>query len=622
MSVMALDTPQFFDDHDGWIAHVIVGRLAPNVSLDQALSATDVVFQRFVEEPSNRWVRTANRNSHRSAALVPAARGTAGLRDQYSTPLFVLMTMVAIVLSIACANVANLLLARATTRTREIAVRLSIGAGRLRLLRQLLTESLLLALLGGVAGVLIATFGTGRILSLLAGGPSPLTIDATVNVRVLAFTAAVVLLTGIGFGLVPAFRSTRLDLTSALKEGTVTLRKARRPVIGQPLVVAQIALCVVILAAAALLSRSLANLRGFDAGFDRRNMLLANIDSSNTAVARQGLQPYLDLLGRLRRLPGVQSAALSTRTPIDFSSQVRRIDVRGVAPTPGQGVSSNVVTPEYFQTFGIRLVRGRGLAEGDRQGAPRVAVVSASMANFYFRGGDPIGETFLLGGDKERTTIVGVVEDVRHEFLRTEMPPKMVYTSLSQSAAALDGSVGVPTTLTVALRVQSPAALIDDVRREVRASSRDLLVPYVRTMEEQIDATLVPEHLLAALSGAFGAVALALACVGLYGVMSYNVGRQTREIGIRMALGAFPRTVLYGVLRDTFTIAAVGIVVGLLVALAATRALSTFLFDLSPRDPVALVAAAGLLLAVALAAGFVPARHAATVDPVRALRNE
>jgi ABC-type antimicrobial peptide transport system permease subunit len=363
--------------------------------------------------------------------------------------------------------------------------------------------------------VLIAIWGTGGILSLLAAGPSPLTIDATVNLRVLAFTAAVVLLTGVGFGLVPAFRSTRLDLTSALKEGTVTHRRVRRPVIGQPLVVTQVALCVVILAAAALLSRSLANLRGFDAGFDRLSLLLANVDSSNVAPARPGLQLYADVLGRLRELPGVESAALSTRTPIDFSSQVRRIDVGGVLPSPGQGVSLNVVTPEYFQTFGIRLIRGRGLTDGDRQGAPRVAVVSESMATFYYRGRDPIGETFLLGGDKERTTIVGVVEDVRHEFLRTETPPKMVYSPLSQSAVALDGSAGVPNTLTVALKtLQNPAALTDDVRREIRASSRDLLLSYVRTMEEQIDAALVPEHLLAALSGAFAVVALALACVG------------------------------------------------------------------------------------------------------------
>ena len=624
MSVMALDRPGYFDDHDGWIGQVIVGRLAAGVSEHAALGAVDVIFQRFMEEPANQWARKVNRDSYRAAALMPASRGTRGFRDQYGTPLVVLMAMVGVVLLIACANVANLLLARATARSREIAVRLSIGASRLRLLRQLLTESVLLAMLGGIVGVLLASWGTSAILSLLSIGPSPMTLDAPVNLRVLAFTASIVLVTAIGFGLVPAFRSTRLDLKASDGDRAVTVPGLRGRGLGKPLVVVQVALCVVLLAAAALLMRSFDKLRSFDAGFDRQHLLLADVNAPLSVLRRPDtLGAYLGLLERVQTLPGVRVAALATRTPIDFSSQLRKIDVRGVPWTPGDGVSTNAVTPDYIRTFGIRLIRGRDLTATDHRGAPRVALVSESMARFYFPSSDPIGETLQLGGEKDRTTIIGIVEDVRHEQLRTTEPPRMVYTALAQVGTALDGSANLPSSMTIAvLHSQNNSALTAAVRREVRAASTDLLVPYVRTMEAQIDASLLPEHLLAALSTGFGSVALVLACVGLYGVMSYNVGRQTREIGIRMALGAAPRTVLYAVLRDVFTIAGTGVLAGLLIALAATQPLSAFLFNLSPRDPMTLGATAVLLLAVALVAAWLPARHAAAVDPVRALRSE
>jgi putative ABC transport system permease protein len=624
MAVLALDTPEFLDARDGWVGLVIVGRLAPGVREEQALTVVDLLLQQFLDEPESRWVRAATRDGHRSAALVPAARGTWALRTQYAKPLWLAMAMVGIVLLMACANIANLLLARARARAREIAVRLSIGAGRRRLVRQLLTESLVLALCGGAAGIMVAIWGTDAILSLFAVGPSPLLIDTSLNVRVLAFTAAVVVLTGIGFGVVPAFRSTRLDLAPALKDGAVTLDGTRGPTLGRALVVAQIALCVLIVTAAGLLARSLGNLQSFNAGFDRENILLADVDAAATTLSpggRVGL--YSDLLERLRALPGVRSASLSTRSPIDFSSQVRRIDVPGVPVVPGQGVSTNMVTPEYFETFGIHLIQGRGFAAQDRQNTPRVALVSESMARFYFGSSDPIGRTFQLGGGQQKTTIVGVVEDVRHERLRLDVPPKMIYTLLAQRTAALDGTAGVPNQLTVTLRTNmDPGALASTLRNEVRAVSKDVMVPYLRTMNEQIDAALVPEQLLAMLSTGFAVVALLLACIGLYGVMAYNVTRRTREIGIRMALGALPRTVLYRVLRETFAVSTMGVALGSLIALAVTRALSTFLFGLTPHDPATLLGTGRLLLLVSLVAGFLPARHAATVDPVRVLRNE
>jgi predicted permease len=621
MSVMALDTPKFFDDHTGWIGLVVVGRLAPDVREAEAAAAVDRVFQEFVAEKENQWVRTINPGSFRSAALVSASRGTWGLRNRYGEPLWILMAMVAVVLLIACANIANLLLAQAGARAREIAVRLSIGAGRARLVRQMLTESLLLAFLGGVVGVTLAAWGTQAILSLIAIGPSPLALDTSLNVRVLAFTAGLVLLTGIGFGLVPAFRSTRLDLTPALKEGAAAGRAPARRTLGNALVVVQVTLCVLIVSAAILLSRSLGNLHGFDAGFHRTNILLANLDLGATAVPPVGRSRlYSDMVERLRALHGVQSVSLSFRTPIDFSSQSMKIEIPGGLPSsPKRDVTTNTVSPEYFRTFGIALVAGRPLTADDRRGTPRVALVSTGMARFFYGDADPIGRTFTLGTDQEPTTIVGVVKDARHEFLRP-VAPRAVYLPLAQHRAE-DG--GLPSQLTVALRTGlDPLDLAATVRNQVRAVDPAAMVPYLRTMEQQIEASLVPERLLATLSAWFAAVSLVLACVGLYGVVSYNVTRRTREIGIRIALGAGPRAVLYRVLRETFAVSTGGVVLGLLIALAATRALSTFLFDVAPDDPATLLATGGLLLVVALLSGLAPAQRAASVDPVQALRNE
>ena len=622
ISMMLLDAPGFLTNYDSWIGLFILGRLAPNVTEKEALAAVDVTFQQFLSETENRGARANSRDASRSAALVPAAKGMWNLRRQYGKPLWLSMAMVAVVLLIACANIANLLFARASARAREIAVRLSIGAGRARLVRQLLTESLLLAVCGGAAGVFIAIWGTQTIVALLAAGPYPLVIDAGVNGRVLGFTAAVVLLTGVGFGLMPAFQSTRLELTPTLKDGPRSPHDDQRRTFGKALIVAQVALCVLVVTAAGLLSRSLANLHGLDAGFDRENILLADVDISAAMLppaVRQRV--YAEMLERLRTAPGVLTASVSARTPIDSSSQVRRIEVTGVPVVPGQGVSTNVVTSDYFHLFGIDLIRGRGLTVDDRQG--NVAVVSESMAKFYFGDSDPIGRDFQLGSEKTRSTIVGVVKDSRHERLRKETPPQMVYRPFVESSTLLDGSSAVPSELTIALRTQfDPAALVPTVRSEIRAVRNDALVSWIRTMEEQIDATLVPERLLTSLSTWFAGIALVLACVGLYGVMAYNVSRRTREIGIRIALGAHPRKVLTHVLRETFVTLTVGLVLGLAIAVAATRTLSTFLFGLTPHDPATLLSTTALLLTTAMLAGFMPARHAAAVDPVRALKNE
>jgi predicted permease len=621
MSVRALDDAQFLDDHGGWTGMRIVGRL--KVGESQALAAVDALFQQYMVEPENRWARDAGSTHFKSAALVPAARGDQDLRLRYATALTVLMAMVGVVLLIACANVANLQLARAAARAKEIAVRASIGASRRRLVRQLLTESFLLACCGGALGLLVAVWSTSVILALFETGQNPVLIDVTLNIRVLAFTTAVSVLTGVAFGLVPAFRATRVDLTPALKESGDIATRGRRSTVATTLVVTQIALCVLVISTAGLLVRSLRNLRSLDTGFARHKVLLFNLDLAGPAFSPDRRHTfYADLLDRLRGLPGVESVSSSTRSPIDDTRVLRRIDVPGFQSTERHGVSTNVVTPGYFQTFGMRLIRGRGFGAEDRPATPRVAVVGESMARFYFGQSDPIGRTFVLGGEKDATTIVGVVQDVRHERMR-EAPPKMVYTLLAQSASVVTfgGGSAVPQRVSVAIRSQgTPGGLAASVGTEVRGLSRDAMVSYVRTMEQQVDAALVRERVLASLSTGFGLLALALACVGLYGVMSYSVARRGREIGIRIALGASRMTVLQQILRETLAVALAGVALGLGAALAATQIVSRFLFELTPRDPLTLAMAASLLLLTTAVAGFLPARRAAHVDPMQALR--
>jgi predicted permease len=392
---------------------------------------------------------------------------------------------------------------------------------------------------------------------------------------------------------------------------------------GQLLIVVQVALSVVLVAAAGLLARSLATIQGFDAGFDRENVVLADVDVAIAGPSGQRTLLYGQLLDRVASMPGVRSASLSTRSPIDMSWQVRRINVPGVPARPDDGVSSNIVTPEYFDTLGIALIRGRTFTNGDRSGSPRVAVVSESMARAYFGDAEALGRTFQLGGDKEATEIVGIVQDALHERLRAETMPWMVYLPLAQALEPSDPRLSVPTQLTIVARVdrdaRSTAGLLAE---ELRLVNPDVLVPYLRTMRQQVSATLVPERLLTMLSSALAVLAMLLACVGLYGLIAYRVTGRTREIGIRIALGAGSRTVVGRVLRETLSVTIVGVVIGTLLALGTTRTVAAFLFRVSPHDPLTFVATAGMLLVVALVAAFVPARRASRIDPMVALRCE
>jgi predicted permease len=623
MYVRAIGEPTFLSARDGWVSLTLVARRNPDVPLERANAAVDAIFQRYWMEPENEWAREKGAPS-RTGELLPAARGSEQLRENYRTALLVLMAMVALVLLIACSNVANLLLARATVRAREVALRMSIGAGRARLIRQHLTESLLLSLLGGALGLAIAAPASKVILSLLDTGRRAVLLDVSLNARVLIVSAAISIATGIVFGLAPALRATRVDLAPALKDIEVARSRRFRLATGKSLVVAQLALCVVLVATAALLIETLRKLKHIETGFERANIVMFNVETYNaTFTTDRRIAFYSTLQERLQAIPGVSSVSLAKRSPIDMGTERRRFEVPGVAPRAGQeGVSGNVVTPGYFQAFGIRVLRGRGFTEADRAGAPNVTVISEAVAKSYFDKVDPLGRTVSLGGEKTAMTIVGIVADVRHERLR-EPPPPMLYTALAQPTESFDGTFGYPGHQTAILRTTAdPSTIAASARQIVRDLDPSVPVSYVRSMEQQLDAALMRERLLAHLSGAFGTLALVLAFVGLYGLMSYSVAQRTREIGIRMALGATRPLVLWQVLRETTVVSVVGLAIGMAVAVASTRVISAFLFDLTPRDPATLSIVAALLLGTTLIAGYLPARRAALLDPTRALKTE
>jgi predicted permease len=619
IAVRAIGDPEYLTDHGTWTDLTIVGRLAPGVTAAAALAPVDTVLQRYMADPKNNWIAKNNPDAFAVAALVPAARGSGGLRRQYETALMVLMGMVSIVLLIASVNVANLLLVRNAARAREVAIRMCVGGGRGRLIRQFLTESLLLAIAGGALGVVFAIWGTAAIMRLFNAVETPLLIDVSPSGRVLAFTGAISLLTGIAFGLVPAFASTRVDLTPALKEGTLAQR-GRRWSMSHALVGSQVALSIVVLAIAALLARSLYNLKAVDAGFERGNLLLFTLDTNATALPAAGrLDVYRAIIERVGALPGVTAVSGSTSSPIRPGGNARGLVVPATVPDTieASAAFTNLVSPTYFDTLGIRVLRGRVFTDLDTRDSQPVAVVNETMATFWAGDKDPLGMTLSFRGNPDlKLTIVGVVQDTHQMNLR-DAPLRTVYSPLTQPESS------TPSNVTVEVRTaMTPATLGPAIRDVVREVSRDVVLRYVRTIDEQINASLVRERVMATLSGAFAVLALVLSAIGLFGVMSYSVTRRSREIGIRMALGAGRGIVLGQVLTQTIVIAAIGTAVGVGASLFATRTLEAFLFGLSDRDPGTLAAVAIALLTTSFLAGLLPARRAATLDPVQAIKTE
>jgi macrolide transport system ATP-binding/permease protein len=600
-----------------WIE--IMGRLRPGVRLAQAQAALAPQFHQWVDA-------TAENDRERAQlpglVLTQGSSGLGSLRRQYSKPLYVLLTLVGLILAIACANVANLLLARASARRREMALRLSVGASRFRVVRQLLTETVLLASIGGVLGVAIAIWGIRFLTLLLAGGQADFTLHAELNWRVLGVAAALSLLTGVLFGLAPAFESTRVDLVSSLKEAR-TGRDGGRSFwgagLGRALVGGQIALSLLMLVAAGLFVRTLSNLQSVELGFNRENLLLFRLDASKAGHKDPEISTfYGELRTRFGEIPGVRNASLS-RAPLIKAGWGSPVSPPG--GKPDEETRLMTVGPGFFTTMQIPLLAGRDIEERDRPGSPQVAVISQQFAKVNFAGQNPIGQHLILwkgrkddipGRDME---IVGVSKDVAYGGLKSKIRP-VVFFPFDQGYPPPDGMV-------FELRTAGdPLTYVNAVREIVRRADARVPVAEVKTQKAESDETINEEITLARLCTVFALLALTIACVGLYGTVAYNVARRTGEIGIRMALGAQRGRLVWMVLREVLALAAVGIAISMPAALAASKLVESFLFGMKGNDPWALTAAVATLLGAAAVAGYVPARKAARVDPMVALRHE
>jgi ABC-type lipoprotein release transport system permease subunit len=631
----------------------LLGRRRPEVGIGQAKALLGVIFERTKQAQlaSHPDPETARMVAAQTLEVSPGARGMANWREELTRPLLMLTGAAGLVLLIACANVANLLLARADGRRREMAVRLGIGAGQRRLVRQLLTESLLLAGMGGALGVLFGAWGSRLLLTLVSLGSVPLQLDVALDPRKLAFAVAVAAATGVGFGLAPALQATRIDLASALKEGARAALgggpapawwarqprsatgdgggrgrgngsggRGRRLPLGQALVAAQIALSLLLLIGAGLFVRSLRNLVRLDPGFDRERLVLAEINPRLLGYDDARLVAAYDrVVERLEAIPGVRSASLSLHRLLTFSRSTADIYLPGAAPSPGQALSSQltVVTPHYFATAGMPLVRGRTFEPRDRQGAPKVVIVNQALVRKFFPHRSGIGEHLGSepGSKASEYEVVAVVRDARYNELGETTPP-MIYLPVAQNPESLSD---------VELRVAGTAAATaveGGLRRAIAEAEPRLAVLDTLTMSEQVDRSLARERTIARLTGFFGALALLLAAIGLYGVMSYSVARRTGEIGLRMALGAARGRVLALVLGDTLRLIAIGVAAGLAAALAVTRLAASQIYGLTAYDPATVGLATLVLVAVALLAGFLPARRAADTSPMAALRYE
>jgi predicted permease len=612
------------DNHSFWFLRVM-GRLKPGMTALQAdarLSAlAPAVFRATI--PSDWGAEMQRGYLENSLHAHPAARGYSDLRSGYGRALGVLMVVVGLVLLIACANVANLLLARATARRREIAIRLAIGAGRRRLIRQLLTESLLLSLVGAGLGLLFATWATRILVGFFAGGRNPIWLDLSLNWRVLGFTAAVATLTGILFGLAPAWRSTRVNAQAAMKASDRTITEGHsRFTLGKALVIGQITLSLVLVMGAGLLLGSFRKLATLDPGFRSDGVLIASMDLRKLDIAEDQLgAARTDILDRLRSAPGVRAASASEITPISGAGWNGGISVEGFTPSGPRDnmVYFNAVATDFFATLRTPLLAGRDFSAADQAGSAPVGIINESLAKKFFGSRNPLGQRIGLadpGHPDEQSFIevVGVVRDTKYGSLR-ENTRTLVYLPLSQAAS------GRPS-LEVVLRADGPANGLIPTVKAVSAGIDPRISLQFTTLSDQLASSLSRERLLATLSGFFGVLALLLAGIGLYGTISYSVARRSNEIGIRMALGAARGSVLRMVFGEVGKLVAIGLLLGGIAAVAVTRLIASFLYGLSPTDPTIFVASALTLAIATVAAGAVPAWRATRLDPVAALREE
>jgi macrolide transport system ATP-binding/permease protein len=606
----------FNDDHFYWVE--IMARLKPGVQLVQAQAALAPRYRHFAESTA---ASEKERQDLPELTLLRGATGLDSLRREYAQPIYVLMTMVGLILLIACSNIANLLLTRAAARRREIAVRLSIGAGRWRVIRQLLTESVLLAAIGGALGVALAWWGIDVLTALLAGGRDNFTMHAALNWRVLGVTAALSVLTGLAFGLVPALQATRLEILPALKDvrSAQPASASRRLAVGPFLIAIQIALSVVLLVGAGLFGRTLAKLHAIEIGFNRENVLLFTVRPSTVGYRGPALyQVFEDLRERLRAVPGVLDMSLSSRPLPMGGGTMAQVTVDGASPIPeAEGRPRRPyavlasVGPAFFRTMQIPLA-GREFSASDTAGAPKVVIVNRLFAKMFALE-NPVGWSINIRND--RFEIVGVADDALAFTLKEERRP-ITYFSYLQAPSP-------PEMMTYELRsAGNPLDLAGPVRELVRKVDTRLAIHDLKTQAVHVDQAISREITLAKLGSGLAALALVIACVGLYGTVAFNVARRTNEIGIRMALGAPPGRIIGMVLGEVLALAVAGLVVGLGLSLLGSRYVKTLLYGIEPNDPATVTMAVLMLLGCGLIAAFPPARRAARIDPIKAVRQE
>jgi predicted permease len=612
-------------DHRSWWWLNMMGRIKPGISKVQMNARLGLLSPGIFAGALPQDWDTKNQQDFLKLSLVasPAATGTSYLRGRFGEPLHVLMAVVGLVLLIACANIASLMLARAAARNKEIAVRKALGASRARLIRQLLTECILLSSAGAALGILFARWGNALLVRYISTGRNQVFLDLSLDGRVLAFTAVIAVLTGTLFGVLPAIRSTRVSLSSAMKgsQGEESERRARfRP--GKWIVASQVALSLVLLVTAGLFLRSFVKLITLDIGFDRNNVLLvsANLKTAGVAPDRY-LSTFEDIENRLRPLPGVVSASRSVMTPISGLEWNNYIHVDSPnAPTGEDALAFfNFVSPDYFNTLHTPILAGHGFNGQDTKTAPQVAVVNQVMVQKFFHGANPTGKYFKLdrprpGQPAPVVQIVGVIKDSKYESLREETPATIFFpiTQIPENDESATFEIR---------SAAAPTALISAVQESIAAVNKEIPLEF-HTLARQIDDSLVQERLLATLSGFFGGLALFLAMIGLYGALSYVVTLRRTEFGIRMALGALPGSILNLVMKDVAAVLLGGLVAGAVVSFLAVRVLEKMLFGLGAHDPLTIALAIGLLSAVAVLAGYLPARRAMRVDPMVALRYE
>lgn len=607
------------DRNINWL--LMMGRLKPGVTLEQAHSDIAAVMKRsLLTNARGEMIGAIERNLKENGMRVePGGRGFSHFRSAYSASLLTLMAAVGLVLLIACANIANLMLARASARGREMSVRMALGAGRLRLVHQLFTESAILAVVGGALGLLVAYWGSAALLHVVGGG-SAIPLDARIDGRVLLFTVLLSLITALLFGLVPALRATRVELATALRtQGRGVAGAHGRPgrvALGKLLVVAQVALSLLLLVGTGMLVRSMQRLQNADLGLARDQLVIADVNAQRAGYSGPRLAALIrDLAARVERVPGVSAVSYSENGVFSGTESGTTLQAEGYTARADSDtvVAYDDVGPAYFHTIGARLMQGRDFEERDNEAAPKVAVVNTTAANFFFHDGDAIGRH--LTTDSTTWEIVGVVADVEEQGVRRP-PSRRVYFPMMQLESQ-------PGQLSLEIRASGdPARLVVPVRRALQNADPSLVVFDVNPLNDLVGDSIRRDRMVAQVVTFFGALALALAALGLYGVMAYATVRRTSEFGLRMALGAEPGDVTRLMLREALLLTVAGVIIGLPVALLTTRLLEGQLFGIGVLDVPSIVAAVVVLAVSAAAAGLLPAMRASRVPPLEALRAE